>query len=79
MELDRAIYFDELNRDLCENLGKMQQNSVLNASKRSAISYKTQCYLLQNARLNDKYRSFGVYVVNSRMIEFDNFLGRKLG
>ncbi len=56
----------------------MHQNAVLSPTKRSAISYKTQCYLLQNARLNDKYRSFGVYVVNSRMIEIDNFLGRKL-
>jgi len=43
LRLDKAIYFDELNRDLCENLGKMQQNSVLNAAKRSVISYKTQC------------------------------------
>jgi hypothetical protein len=61
LELDRAIYFDELNRDLCENLGKMQQNSVLNASKRSAISYKTQCYLLQNAVLSPAKRRANSY------------------
>jgi len=61
LELDKAIYFDELNRDLCENLGKMQQNSVLNASKRSANSCKTQCYLLQNAVLTHAKRRANSY------------------
>ena len=35
----------------------MQQNAVLSPTKCSAISCKTQCYLLQNAVLNAAKRN----------------------
>ena len=35
----------------------MQQNAVLSPTKRSAISCKMQCYLLQNAVLNAAKRN----------------------
>ena len=34
----------------------MQQNAMLSPAKRSAISYKTQCYLVLNAMLNGAKR-----------------------
>ena len=39
----------------------MLQNTVRFAAKRSANSYKTQCKLLQNARLNAAKRQAKTY------------------
>jgi len=36
---------------------KKHENAVLSPTKRSAISYKTQCYLLQNAVLTPAKRN----------------------
>jgi len=35
----------------------MQQNAMLTRAKRTAISYKTHCYLLQNALLSPTKRN----------------------
>jgi len=36
---------------------KKHENAVLSLAKRNAISYKTQCYLLQNAVLTPTKRN----------------------
>jgi len=37
---------------------KKHENAVLSLAKRNAISYKTQCYLLQNAMLTPTKRNW---------------------
>ena len=49
--------FVEIIRTFYYKMGFLQLNQMLFVAKRSAISYKTQCYLLQNAMLSRAKRS----------------------
>ena len=51
----------------------MQQNAVLSRAKRSAISYKTQCYLLQNAVLSPTKRKAKCSKTQHKMMLFAPF------
>ena len=51
----------------------MQQNAMLSPTKRSAISYKTQCNLLQNAMLSRAKRNAKWCKTHSQMLHFVNF------
>ncbi len=49
--------FVEIIRTFYYKMGFLQLNEMLFVAKRSAISYKMQCYLLQNAVLSPTKRN----------------------
>ena len=51
----------------------MQQNALLSPTKRSAISYKTQCYLLQNAVLTHAKRKAKWCKTQDRMVKMVDY------
>ena len=74
--------FVEIIRTFYYKMGFLQLNQMLFVAKRSAISYKTQCYLLQNAVLSPTKRKSECInsqiwerLVNSKMMKTDLVYG----